>query len=123
MKRVKSLITGNNIIEINLGEVLMDIIELKNQVSKLNLKNFKLIQIKSNRLLLLNSRYKFSDCIYINLYKNKAEIIHDRVFDNKWFYKDIERLLISRNYIDGQENIIKYLDNILNAKYIIKKTI
>lgn len=94
----------------------MDINHIKAQIEKLNLNNFKLIQTKSNSLLLLNSRYKFSDCIYVNLCNNEAEIIHDRVFDNKYFYKGIEKLLISKTYIKNSKEVINYIQNILNSK-------
>ena len=97
----------------------MDINHIKSQIEKLNLNNFKLIQTKSNGLLLLNSRYKFSDCIYINLYNNEAEIIHDRVFDNKYFYQGIEKLLISKYSTYNQENIIDYLNNIFTKKDVL----
>lgn len=94
----------------------MDINHLKSKLLTLNLNKFKLIQTKYNSLLLLNSKYKFSDCIYINLYKDKTEIINDRVFDNKYFYTGIERLLISQISFNSYEEIIKYIDNILNKK-------
>lgn len=94
----------------------MNINNMKIQIENLDLKNFKLIQTKSNALLLLNSKYKFSDCIYINLYKNEAEIIYHRVFDNRYFYKGIERLIISKNYINDQEKIVEYVNNILLKK-------
>lgn len=94
----------------------MNINHIKAQIKKLNLKSFKVIQIKPNSLLLLNSRYKFSDCIYINLYNNEAEIIHDRVFDNEYFYKGIEKLLISKTYIKNSKEVINYIQNILNSK-------
>lgn len=94
----------------------MDINQLKSKLLTLDLNNFKLIQTKSNSLLLLKSKYKFSDCIYINLYKNRVEIINDRVFDNKYFYTGIERLLISKTCINNQEEIIKYINNILSKK-------
>lgn len=55
---------GNTMVKINLGEIVMNINNIKAQIEKLNLNNFKLIQTKSNSLLSLNSRYKFSDCMY-----------------------------------------------------------
>lgn len=94
----------------------MNINKLKSKLLRLNLNNFKLIQTKSNSLLLLEAKYKFSDCIYINLYENNVEIIKDRVFDNKYFYKGIERLLISKFSFNNYEEIIEHINSVLNKK-------
>lgn len=91
----------------------MDISSIKSQISKLNLNGFKLVQTKDNSLLLLKSKLKYSDCIYINLNDNNIEIIHDKVFDNKTFYKGIERLLLSKIEVENQVELFRYLISIL----------
>ena len=62
----------------------MNIEILKANILKLNLYKWKLIQTNINSLVIFKTKYKYTDCIYINIDSGKAHIKRERVFDNKY---------------------------------------
>ncbi len=85
---------------------MLDIIK-----SNINLGNYKLLQTKSNKIVIFNIKYDYTRCIYINKIKNKIYINVDKVFDNYLKYKGIERMLISQKKFNKIEDSIEYIQN------------
>lgn len=77
--------------------------------SKLNLNNFTLVKITSNKFVAFKCLYKYTKCIYINIFDDYIEIKIDKVFDNKYFFNGIERLLISKKVFDNIDDSINYI--------------
>lgn len=86
---------------------------LKKCISKLNLCKWKLIQTNINSLILFKSKYKYTDCIYVDVNVDGASIRHEKVYDNKFFNCPFERLLISKIYLDEEHDLIKYIKDIV----------
>lgn len=87
----------------------MDIENLKNELKNKNLKGYNIVQTTSQNLVLFKSKYKYTDCIYINIGENKAYVKMDRVFDNKFFYNRIERMFINENICKSSDELMKYI--------------
>ena len=61
----------------------MNIENIKKDILKLNLSKWNLIQTSLNSLVLFKCKYKYTECIYINVNNHKTNIRYDKVFDNK----------------------------------------
>lgn len=84
---------------------------LKNIIN-LNLKKYKIVRTKKNSIVLFKSKYKYTDCVYIDLYNKDITLRYERVFDNKYLDIKIERLLIKNKIINNTEELINDLKNI-----------
>ena len=91
----------------------MNIEILKKNLSKLNLYRWKLIQTNINSLVIFKTKYKYTDCIYINIDKAGANIKRERVFDNKYLKLPIERLIICQIHINKEGDLIKYIEDMI----------
>lgn len=87
----------------------MDIENLKRELKNKNLKGYNIVQTTSQNLVLFKSKYKYTDCIYINIDGSKAHVKTDRVFDNKLFYNGIERMFINEETCKNSDELIKYI--------------
>lgn len=77
--------------------------------SKLNLKDFTLIKTRYDKLVIFKSFSKYTKCIYINAFDDCIEINVDKVFDNKYFYHGIERILISKKTFNNIDETVNYI--------------
>ena len=66
----------------------MNIENIKKDILKLDLSKWNLIQTSLNSLVLFKSKYKYTECIYINVNNHRANIKYDKVFDNKYLKED-----------------------------------
>ena len=78
----------------------MNIEILKKNLSKLNLYRWKLIQTSINSLVVFKTKYKYTDCIYINI-------------DKKYLKLHIERLIICQIHINKEGDLIKYIEDMI----------
>lgn len=90
----------------------MNIESLKKYILNLDLYKWKLIQTNLDSLVIFKSKYKYTDCIYMNIDINGANIRYERVFDNKYLNLPIDRLLISKIHINKEIDLIKYIKDI-----------
>ena len=90
----------------------MSIDKIKKIIFNLNFNNYNLVQTKSNSLILFKTKYKYTDCIYIDLYNENINLRYERVFDNKYLDIKIERLLIKNKIINNIEDLINDLKTI-----------
>lgn len=93
---------------------MIDLKKIKSELYQMDLGDFKLIQTKINSFLLINIRYKFSDCIYINVNKYNIEINYDRIFDRKGFYDGIEKLIIKSIVCGNPKSVTKAIKELIN---------
>lgn len=84
-------------------------------IKNLNLKKYNIIRTKKNTLVIFKSKYKYTDCIYINIIDNIYSIKYDRIFDNKDLNYSIERLMIFNKKIYNKNEVI------LNIKSLLKE--
>ena len=91
----------------------MNIEILKANILKLNLYKWKLIQTNINSLVIFKTKYKYTDCIYINIDSGKAHIKRERVFDNKYLKLPIERFIICLIHVNKEVELIKYIKNMI----------
>ena len=84
-------------------------------IKNLNLKKQNIIRTKKNTLVIFKSKYKYTDCIYINIINNIYSIKYDRIFDNKDLNYSIERLMIFNKKIYNKNEVI------LNIKSLLKE--
>lgn len=97
----------------------MNINDVKEFIRRLNLDKWKLMQTDLNDLVLFKVKYKYTDCIYMNLVKEETCVRYERVFDNKYVHMPIERLLISRNIIKKENDFSKHIIEIINKEYYL----
>lgn len=90
----------------------MNIESLKKYILNLDLYKWKLIQTNLDSLVIFKSKYKYTDCIYMNIDINGVDIRYERVFDNKYLNLPIDRLLISKIHINKEIDLIKYIKDI-----------
>lgn len=90
----------------------MCIEDVLTNIINLNLKEYEMVRTKKNSIVLFKSKYKYTDCVYIDLYNEDINLRYERVFDNKYLDIKIERLLIKNKSIDNIEELIR------NLKYI-----
>lgn len=77
--------------------------------SKLNLNDYTLIKTKSNKLVIFKCFTRYTKCIYINIFDDFLEIKIDKIFDTKFFYPGIERLLISKKIFKNMDETIQHI--------------
>lgn len=87
----------------------MCIEDVLTNIINLNLKEYEMIRTKKNSIVLFKSKYKHTDCVYIDLYNEDINLRYERVFDNKYLDIKIERLLIKNKSIDNIEELIRDL--------------
>lgn len=85
---------------------------LKKRISNLDLYKWKIIQTNLNNLVVFKIKYKYTDCIYMNIGTKRAKIRHEKVFDNKYLNLPIDRLLVSKIHINKESDLIKYIQHI-----------
>lgn len=91
----------------------MNMKALRKSMDYLDLKKYKLIQTSLNSLVIFKMKYRYTDCIYVNIDDNKASVRKERVFDNKYLNLSIKRLFISKVDINEEDDLIKYIEEIL----------
>lgn len=91
----------------------MNIEYLRKYILNLNLFKWNLVQVNVNSLLIFKTKYKYTDCIYININDDGANIRHEKVFDNKYLNLPIERIIVSKINITKEPDLIKYIKNII----------
>lgn len=79
--------------------------------NNLELNGFHIVQTTNNRIIIFRSFSKYTKCIYINLIDSNIEIKIDKVFDVSYFYRGIERLLISKKTFNQIEDGIEYIQS------------
>lgn len=87
----------------------MCIEDVLTNIINLNLKEYEMVRTKKNSIVLFKSKYKYTDCVYIDLYNEDINLRYERVFDNKYLDIKIERLLIKNKSIDNIEELIRDL--------------
>lgn len=91
----------------------MNIENLKKSILDLDLYKWKLMQTNLDSLVIFKSKYKYTDCIYMDVGINGAYIRKERVFDNKYLNLPIDRLLISKKYINKELDLVEYIKDII----------
>lgn len=79
---------------------------LKNHLS---LNGFIFIQTGYNTFIIFKSYSKYSKCIYLNFTNEKLCINIDKVFDTKYFYNNIERIMIDSKYFYNYYESFDYI--------------
>ena len=97
----------------------MNIENIKKDILKLDLSKQNLIQTSLNSLVLFKSKYKYTECIYINVNNHRANIKYDKVFDNKYLNLPIERLLISEVDTNEEMYLIRHIKDIISTMEFI----
>lgn len=91
----------------------MDTKYLKEEISTLNLYRWRLIQTNINRLVIFKTKYKYTDCIYVDVNVDEVIIRRERVFDNKYLNLPIKRLLISNINLNKELDLLEYIKDII----------
>lgn len=91
----------------------MDTKYLKEEISTLNLYRWRLIQTNINRLVIFKTKYKYTDCIYVDVNVDEAIIRRERVFDNKYLNLPVKRLLISNINLNKELDLLEYIKDII----------
>ena len=77
--------------------------------SNLNLNNFTLIKTTTNKAVIFKIFNKYTKCIYINMIDESIEIKIHKVFDDSYYRKGIERLIISNTCFDNFNDSLSYI--------------
>ena len=75
----------------------------------LNLKGFTLLRTTQNKAIIFKTFNRYTVCIYIKVVDKYIEISVDKIFDDKYSYKGIERLLISKNSFNNFNDCLNYI--------------
>lgn len=77
--------------------------------NNLNLYDYNLLNVTSNKILIFKSFYKYTKCIYISYIDNHIEVKIDKVFDTQMYPEYIERLIITKKCFDNICDSLKYI--------------
>ena len=97
----------------------MNISKIISIISSLKLNDYQLVRTKNNSLVIFKSKYKYTDCIYIDIRNKEAQIRYERVFDNKYVNYSIERLLIFNKTVNSIDEVVSLIKLICNKKKAI----
>ena len=75
----------------------------------IDLRNFVLIKTTSNKAVIFKIFHKYTKCIYISVFDDSIEVSIDKVFDEKNFYKGIERLIIDKKSFNNFNDSLNYI--------------
>lgn len=79
--------------------------------NNIDFKSFIVLKITKYRVLIFKIFNNYTKCIYINQINNHIEINVDKVFDNKLKYKNIDRVLISKQNFINITDSLSYIQN------------
>ena len=77
--------------------------------SNIDLHNFVVIKTTKDRAVIFKIFNRYTKCIYIKMVNECIEISIDKVFDEKGFYKGIERLIISKQIFSNYNDSVNYI--------------
>lgn len=75
----------------------------------IDLRNFILIKTTKNKAVMFKIFHKYTKCIYISVFNDSIEISVDKVFDEKFFYNGIERLIIDKRIFNNLNDSVDYI--------------
>ncbi|MGL5345838.1 MAG: hypothetical protein ACRDA3_00635 [Peptostreptococcaceae bacterium] len=75
----------------------------------IDLRNFIFIKTTSNKAVIFKIFHKYTKCIYISVFDDYIEVSIDKVFDEKNFYKGIERLIIDKKSFNNFNDSLNYI--------------
>lgn len=109
------ILKSNDINMKNKGLMYMKIQDIRKDIEDLKPRKYSLLQTGNSKLLLFNMRYKYTNCIYIEIDRNgqNINIKKDRVFDNKYLYVGIERMMLEQRQCKSDEEFIEFLKRII----------
>lgn len=82
---------------------------VKHLKSNLELHNFVLLKTTKDKAVIFKIFHKYTKCIYIKINDEKIEISVDKVFDEKYTYKGIERLIIGKKVFNNFDDSLNYI--------------
>ena len=84
-----------------------------NSIHSIAEKGYMSLQTTRNSIVVMREEYNYTDCIFIDIQKDKNLVVRkERVFTNKYKFKGIEKLLISKTLIDDYDILFNYIEEI-----------